>query len=602
MNVDKDLCPRYHLHLACDLARARACLGAHSVLSTEEYAKRHRNKPLVVRHVHCWNGPLGVCERKWPKALYGKNCLGTAVVRDGQRMRFTTRPVKGMPRWTRVRWPKGKEAWRLQLLNEDGRVAVKERAEVRFACLPRFSNLSQVMEAYGEVKDKVLVVGDLVGTAVSDLWPASQWLVQALGGGGEVGERVVGQQAVVDNRPNGSFESSQEDSALSGNASSILSNNSNGSITITNETFSKAATRFLAGQSAGYTNPLLGTLEDWTSMLAPLSPLYPSAPIAPHALVVARAQAVISFLFGAAQGDEGHRQLVRTLLTNKNYAAFWQQVSNHSDTGGNSNSSSSSTSSSSSSDVSSNGSSSVQGTRFLAVHWRRGDWWMYCAVAGPPGACNFASPQAAYCVVKVARKHNLTNIFLATNAKQSEVCGSPNWADGIENHPGCFWCSKDLILQPRISSPAIGTLTGRMCSFGWYGLCVITRPSTHCRSSKLLLSLLLYPTMEACRRCTLHCNAVMSGVVPILLRTSVPYLLHRWSASRTHWAPPTRLLACPPSCQLARTLCFMAFHPTSAQRWLACLGCCWTRSLLHMLLFFYAHEAPLSPRMCCACA
>ena len=439
MNVDKDSCPRYHLRLAWDLSRARACLGAHSVLSTEEYAQRHNNTPLVVRHVHCWNGPLGMCKPKWqPKAVIGKNCLGTAVVRGRRRLRFSTRPVRGLTRWTGVRWRKGREEWRLQLLNEDGRVAVKEKAGVRFACLPRFSNLSQVVGAYGEVRDRVLVVGDLVGTAVQDLWPASHWLVQALGGGGGGGGMVTRRQAVAINRQNGSLEGSEEGNAPSRNASGTLTNDID---SIVNTTFSEAATQFLARQPAGYTNPLLGTLEDWTSMLAPLSALYPSAPIAPHALVFARARAVISFLFGAAQSNEGHRQLVRTLLEEKNHSAFWQQVSNHSESSGRS-------SSSSSSDDSSDDSSSAHRSRFLAVHWRRGDWWMYCAVAGPPGACNFASAQAAYCVVKVARKHNLTNIFLATNAKQSEASGVAHLGCRLlGREPSWLLCNHDSLLK-----------------------------------------------------------------------------------------------------------------------------------------------------------
>jgi hypothetical protein len=64
---------------------------------------------------------------------------------------------------------------------------------------------------------------------------------------------------------------------------------------------------------------------------------------------------------------------------------------------------------------------SRESTPFLCVHWRRGDFKQYCADQGTKGRCWYGPAQAAQCAVQQATIHNLSTIFLATNAKRAEA-------------------------------------------------------------------------------------------------------------------------------------------------------------------------------------
>lgn len=64
---------------------------------------------------------------------------------------------------------------------------------------------------------------------------------------------------------------------------------------------------------------------------------------------------------------------------------------------------------------------------YLGIHWRRGDFGVYCFFhSAYPNACFYSPVQAGKCAFQVAQSLGLQGIFLATNAPEAEVSARPH--------------------------------------------------------------------------------------------------------------------------------------------------------------------------------
>lgn len=61
----------------------------------------------------------------------------------------------------------------------------------------------------------------------------------------------------------------------------------------------------------------------------------------------------------------------------------------------------------------------------MALHWRRGDFALYCFNAIKSNTCFYSPRQSANCTIRLAQRFGFKNIFLATNAPDDEVSPAP---------------------------------------------------------------------------------------------------------------------------------------------------------------------------------
>ncbi|CAI5496324.1 unnamed protein product [Closterium sp. Naga37s-1] len=431
-------CPSYPLPLFWDLNHTRRCLGASSVIRSDEFAARF-GRPVEVNHMRCWHGPEGLCRPTY--SIVKKNCLvGTALsyVAEKLRKKFGGRRVASdvvhaMLLNGSSLQPFNGPGLSLQSQSgvyaadvpsedtEPGAVSIPPSATASALCLPRFVHVTDVLRAYGPLGEsvRVLAVGDLVGTAVLGLphryallqqtarrWEESGGKRQGRAGKTE-GRGVAGGEEQVEEKGfkvQGSFADRSRDGSSDPSSDSGYSQGRN--LWLDKDFVRPPGGRWLGSSGSG-------GLRDWLSIFQFLPGCRNTAAIIPPPLVFQRAQAIIRSLFGTETVNVG--------------AATGMADSAESGTGHSGSDGSAVEVGAGEGEAAETGASidadlpAPAGLpAFLAVHWRRGDFLQFCARSGPPGFCFYSPVQAAQCAADVARRNGLANVYVATDADDKE--------------------------------------------------------------------------------------------------------------------------------------------------------------------------------------
>ncbi|CAI5483774.1 unnamed protein product [Closterium sp. Yama58-4] len=443
------VCPSYPLPLFWDLNHTRRCLGAASVIRSDEFAARF-GRPVEVNHMRCWHGPEGLCRPTY--SIVKKNCLvGTALsyVAENLRKKFggqrvasdvvhamllngsSLQPHSAMPAADRenaqshsgvlaadesTQSTEGLSSRSLSpaptnvgehLLQLTGRTLKLSSSSSSTSSAASSSALPIHPTAIDPIRMIMLHQPGAVSipptaTASALCLPRFVHVSDVLRAYGPLGESVrvlaVGDLVgtAVLGLPHRYALLQEKARRYSGGRNLWLD---------------KDFVRPPGGRWLGSSGS--GGLRDWLSIFQFLPGCRNTAAIVPPPAVFQRAQAIIRSLFGAETVDAGGASSMADSL--ESGTPLPGSYSSAAEVGAR--------------EVKAGESGALTDAdlpvptdlpAFLAVHWRRGDFLQFCARSGPPGFCFYSPVQAAQCAADVARRNGLVNVYVATDADDKE--------------------------------------------------------------------------------------------------------------------------------------------------------------------------------------